>query len=308
MIDILLAAYNGEKYIARQLESLLEQTCQDFTLRICDDCSTDRTADIIYHYAKRYPNKIVFTVNEKNSGSAAFNFFKLLQNSTADYVMFCDQDDVWFKDKVELSLEKIRQAEDNYGSGTPILLHTDLTVTDGELNTISPSMFALQHLNFEQTAVNNLAVQNIVTGCTMMLNRELVNRLTYIPVSVPVHDWWIALYTACCGKIVFYDRPTLFYRQHTTNVCGAQDMSDMGYITARAGQKDRSRLMLRYGYRQAAEMARVYAGTLGQENYALLRGYGELENKPYLKKLAFVIKHKVFKSGIIRKLGQLIYM
>ena len=142
MIDILLAAYNGEKYIARQLESLLEQTCQDFTLRICDDCSTDRTADIIYHYAKRYPNKIVFTVNEKNSGSAAFNFFKLLQNSTADYVMFCDQDDVWFKDKVELSLEKIRQAEDNYGSGTPILLHTDLTVTDGELNTISPSMFA----------------------------------------------------------------------------------------------------------------------------------------------------------------------
>jgi glycosyltransferase involved in cell wall biosynthesis len=308
MIDILLATYNGEKYIKEQLESLLAQSERDFVVNICDDCSTDRTVEILRHYVKRYPDRIKLIVNEKNSGSAAFSFFKLLHRAKGDYVMFCDQDDVWLEDKVKLSLEKIKEAEREYGSNIPILLHTDLTVVDEGLNVKARSMFALQHLDSEKIAVNNLAVQNIVTGCTMMLNRALADRLTHIPVSVPVHDWWIALYTACCGKIVFCDEPTLLYRQHSSNVCGAQNMADMGYVTERARDSKRAGLMIRYGYRQAAEMARVYGTALGEENYELLKGYGELENRSYFARLGFVISHRVYKSGLIRKLGQLIYM
>lgn len=308
MIDILLASYNGEKYIAEQIESLLAQDYTDFTIKICDDCSTDRTVDIIRHYAKRYPNKVKFTVNEKNSGSPSNNFFALMYSSNADYIMFCDQDDVWFDNKVSASLNKMKEREQELGKDVPLLLHTDLTVTDSGLKPVAKSMFAMQKLDYTRTAVNKLAVQNIATGCTMMLNRALAERLTKAPVSVPVHDWWIALYTACCGKIIFLNEPTLYYRRHNTNVCGAQDMSDMGYIISRAAQAGRARLMIKYGYRQAAEMARLYGESLGKENYGLLSAYGALEGQKYFKRLAFVLKNGTLKSGIVRKTGQFIYL
>lgn len=308
MIDVLLASYNGERYISEQIESVLAQTCGDFTLHICDDCSTDRTAELVRHYTKRYPDKVKLTVNEKNSGSAGNNFFKLLNASSADYIMFCDQDDVWFKDKIERTLAKMRQAEINFGESTPILVHTDLTVADKDLKVIAPSMFKAQHLDTSRIAVNNLAVQNVVTGCTVMLNRTLADRLNYIPSAVPVHDWWIALLTACCGRIVCLDEPTLYYRKHDTNVCGAQDMESAGYIMSRAADGKRARLMMRYGYMQAAEMAAAYGDKLGRDNFELLKGYGELVNKGYFERLDFVVKNKMFKSGVVRKVGQVIYL
>jgi glycosyltransferase involved in cell wall biosynthesis len=308
MIDILMAVYNGEKYLAEQIESVLAQDCEGIVLKIRDDCSTDRSADIIRHYAKRYPQKIRFTQSRKNSGSAAANFFELLRSSTADYVMFCDQDDVWFKDKVSLSLKYMREEEKKQGANTPVLLHTDLTVVNESMEVKAKSMFASQRLDSRRNSVKELAVQNVVTGCTMMLNKALVDKLTYTPSSVPVHDWWIALFTACCGSIVFVDKPTLYYRQHSGNMCGAQNMSDIGYVAKRAAQFKRSTLMIRYGYRQAAEMARVYGSKLGEDNLALLKGYGELEHKPYIERLRFVFKHHIFKDGIVRRIGQLIYL
>jgi hypothetical protein len=202
----------------------------------------------------------------------------------------------------------MREEEKRQGVNTPVLLHTDLTVVNESLEVKAGSMFARQRLDSSHIAVNELAVQNIVTGCTMMLNRALADKLTYIPLSVPVHDWWIALFTACCGSIVFVDKPTLYYRQHSGNMCGAQNMSDMGYVAKRAVQVGRSSQMIRYGYKQAAEMAKAYGNELGEDNFALLKGYGELEGKPYFKRLSFVFKHRIFKDGIIRRLGQLIYL
>ncbi len=308
-VDILLAAYNGERYIEQQIDSLLKQDYTAFRLIIADDCSTDRTVDIIRHYAKRYPDKIVYSINKKNSGAAA-TFFELLKSSTASYVMFCDQDDVWFENKISLSLERIKAEEKMLGINMPILLHTDLCVTDESLKVKAKSMFAMQQLNGDRNAVKYMAVQNMVTGCTMMLNRALASRLTAkpMPKSVPLHDWWIALYTACCGKIVFVDKPTIFYRQHGRNVCGAKNMSDISYILSRAKGRERSRLMLKYGYRQAGEMSSLFGDELGEENLRLLKGYGELENMPYIKRLNFVLKNGTFKSGLVRKLGQLVLL
>lgn len=306
MIDILLATYNGEKYIGEQIESVLNQDYGDFRLIIRDDASADRTADIIRHYEKRYPDKIYFSVNKENSGCAGANFFAMLKEARGDYVMFCDQDDVWFPDKVSKSLKKIRKAEKKLGEATPLLLHTDLTVTDESLNVKAKSMFAYQHLNFNSVSVKKLMVQNVATGCTFMLNRALADRLVYTPQSVPVHDWWIALYTACCGRVIFLNEPTLFYRQHGTNICGARDMGDMRYMAERLSKRKNASLMLKYGYRQAAEMANVIEGDKAVRE--LLRGYGELEEKPYLKRLAFVVKHGIFKDGIVRKAGQILFL
>jgi glycosyltransferase involved in cell wall biosynthesis len=307
-VDVLMSVYNGEKYLAEQIESVLNQDYKDFVLHIRDDGSTDRSVDIIRHYARRNPDKIFYSVADKNSGSAAGGFFALLKESYAPYVMFCDQDDVWFKDKISASMAAVSEAEVQYGNNVPILLHTDLTVTDGSLKIKAESMFRYQHLDYRRTSVKSLAVQNIVTGCTMLINRPLVKRLTHAPQSVPVHDWWIALFTACCGKIVFLNKPTLYYRQHGDNTCGAQNMSGAGYLASRMTRADNARLMLKYGYRQAAELSRVYGMSIGRDNFELLSAYGSLEDKPYLKRLAFVLKNGVLKSGLIRKLGQVIYL
>jgi glycosyltransferase involved in cell wall biosynthesis len=307
-VDVLMSVYNGEKYLAEQIESVLNQDYKDFVVHIRDDGSTDRSVDIIRHYARRNPDKIFYTVADKNSGSAAGGFFALLADSYAPYVMFCDQDDVWFKNKISLSMQAMLEAELQYGINVPLLLHTDLTVTDSSLKIKSESMFRYQHLDYRRTEVKSLAVQNIVTGCTMLINRSLAARLTHIPQTVPVHDWWIALFAACCGKIVFLNKPTLYYRQHGENACGAQNMSGAGYLASRLTGADNARLMLRYGYRQAAEMSAVYGISIGRDNFELLTAYGELEYKPYPKRLAFVLKNGVLKSGLIRKLGQVIYL
>ena len=101
MIDILMATYNGEKYIEEQIISILKQSVCDWNLIIQDDCSNDKTVDIIKKYAERYPDKIKYYLRKHQSGSAYKNFFSMIKYSNAEYVMFADQDDVWKEDKIE---------------------------------------------------------------------------------------------------------------------------------------------------------------------------------------------------------------
>ena len=93
MISILMATYNGEKYICEQIDSLFAQTVQDFTLYVSDDKSADRTCEIIEHYTRRYPGRIVLCRRQSNSGGAQNNFLDLMTAHKDDYVMLCDQED-----------------------------------------------------------------------------------------------------------------------------------------------------------------------------------------------------------------------
>ena len=95
MIDILMTVYNGEQYVVPQIESILNQTDSNWKLFIQDDCSTDRTVELIEPYVRRYPERITLLRNEKNSGSAQKNFFSMLPLVEHSYCMFCDHDDVW---------------------------------------------------------------------------------------------------------------------------------------------------------------------------------------------------------------------
>ncbi|HAN43841.1 MAG TPA: glycosyltransferase family 2 protein, partial [Ruminococcaceae bacterium] len=122
MIDILMAAYNGEKYIGEQIESILRQTYKDWRLIILDDCSTDSTADIAMEYSKKYSGKIKFYRNSKNSKSAKNAFFELFKHSESDYIMLCDQDDVWKENKIEITFNKMLESEKAYGKELPILV------------------------------------------------------------------------------------------------------------------------------------------------------------------------------------------
>lgn len=110
-----MATYNGEKYLRAQLDSILQQTNSDWRLIIRDDCSTDETVQIIKEYGLLRPEQILFIEAEQPSGSAQNNFFQLLQYSTAEYIMFADQDDIWLKNKIQLTLDNMHQLEQQFG-------------------------------------------------------------------------------------------------------------------------------------------------------------------------------------------------
>ena len=253
MIDILMTVYNGEQYVVPQIESILNQTDSNWKLFIQDDCSTDRTVELIEPYVRRYPERITLLRNEKNSGSAQKNFFSMLPLVEHSYCMFCDHDDVWKPRKVEMTVRRMMELEQANGQDTPLLVHTDLAVADENLKVLSDSMFRSQNLNRKGNRLNNLLVQNNVTGCTMMVNKALVDMVGPAPKHAVMHDWWMALIAACFGKIGFVRQATILYRQHRANEVGAKNARSLSYNARRLAEREQARKVLNDTYLQARE-------------------------------------------------------
>lgn len=220
-IDILLATYNGEKYIAEQIESLQKQTFTDWRLLVADDGSTDKTLEIIREMQSKDP-RIEFASAHEPFHSSTKNFLYLLEKSTAPYVMFCDQDDVWLPNKIVESFKKLREVEQ--GGDVPAAIFTDSTVVDADLEVTEPSFLETLYFKPKTYTLYKSLVNNICQGSTMMLNRALaclVNSVS-IPDAYPQHDYWVAVIALACGRLGFLEKQTLLYRQHANNDVGAR--------------------------------------------------------------------------------------
>ncbi len=147
-IDILMATYNGERFLREQIDSILEQSFSDFRLLISDDLSKDNTREILNEYVKKDRRVIVFLQN-KNLGTVQ-NFEFLMQKVESKYFMFSDQDDIWQKDKIEKSLEKIEETKSD-------LVYTNLQVVDQNLNVVNPSYWKLKGFEKKIKKYNNFA-------------------------------------------------------------------------------------------------------------------------------------------------------
>ena len=169
---ILLAAYNGEAYIRQMIESVLNQTYPNFQLILSDDGSDDHTAQILSSYADKYPQKVIHYCSGQRFGNAQKHFMHLLSHfQDAPYIMFCDQDDVWYPDKIEKTLHKMLCVES--AKNVPVLVHSDLRVVDRAGEPIAPSFCAHSAIDGNRLQLNHLLVQNVVTGCTVMINGSL---------------------------------------------------------------------------------------------------------------------------------------
>ena len=220
-VDILMATYNGEKYLKEQLESILNQTYTNIRLLINDDCSTDKTIEILKEYEQK-DNRIYVQYNKENLGSIK-NFENLLSRVENKYFMLADQDDVWMPQKVEKSLDKITKENAD-------LVFTDLEAVDENLKTITPSV--VRYMGFKKNIdkyndYKLVFLRNCVTGCTIISKKELIKKYIPIPNKEPmVHDWWMALMIAQDGKLAFLDEPTIKYRQHSKNQLGIFGMKN----------------------------------------------------------------------------------
>ena len=230
-IAILLATYNSESFIREQIDSLLNQTCQDWILYVRDDCSTDSTPEILKEYEVAYPKKIVVLDNQNKSFRAYMNFIDLLERVDSKYYMFCDHDDVWLDKKVEYSINKIKDLEEIHPN-KPIVVHTDMYVVDNDMNIIADSFWKYSKFMPEHVSFAELVLCNSVNGCTMLFN-DLAKQ-----VSVPniqygkMHDTLVAQSVAAeNGVIVGIPEKTVLYRQHSCNVVGAREVDISTYLS-----------------------------------------------------------------------------
>ena len=304
-IFILLSTYNGARYLKAQLDSLFAQTYCSIEIIARDDDSNDETISIL----KSYNIKILDT---KENLGAKESFAELLNyavvNSTSDYFMFCDQDDVWEKDKIEKTFAKMQEMEQEFGN-IPLLVHTDLKVADEHLHTISSSMWAYEHIDPSKNSLNRLLIHNTITGCTMMINRKLAELSLPISSSSIMHDWWVGLVASSFGKIGYIDESTIKYRQHGLNDTGAKKYNYLSIIKKAYNLlfgNDLNIRLLRKNIKQSKAFLEVYDVRLNDGVKSMLEDFSSIESKSFIEKRKIIVKYGLFKDGIVRNIGLLL--
>lgn len=220
-IDILLATYNGEKYVAQQIESILNQTYKNIRLIISDDCSKDKTREILKKYEK--DERVEIHLQKENLGYIR-NFEFLLKQVKNNLYMLSDQDDVWLEEKVEKTVERLKQENADMVFG-------DLEVVNKNLKTIYPSFNDFMLLNRKiKNKINSYELNylyNCVTGCTLLSKKEFIKKILPVPnkSKYVAHDHWIGLMVSIYGKVVYMPEKYIKYRQHGNNQIGTDKIS-----------------------------------------------------------------------------------
>jgi glycosyltransferase involved in cell wall biosynthesis len=217
-VSVAIATYNGENYLTAQLESIYAQTFQNLEVVVTDDASTDNTVAILEKYRKTHG--LLYSINEENL-RVAKNFEKAISLCKAPYIALSDQDDVWMADKIEKSLLKLLEMESFYGPSMPLLVFTDLAVAGEQLQIIHASLWDHLRIRPKYATFNRLLVENVITGCTIMMNQALANLAFPAPEHILMHDVWLGLVASCFGHVGYVAEPTLLYRQHSANIVGA---------------------------------------------------------------------------------------
>ncbi len=255
MISILMATYNGELYIEEQIQSILKQSYQNYQLIVHDDGSTDNTLNIIRKYADIYKDKIKIIDDGIKTGGPRNNFFHLMGFIDTPYIMFCDQDDIWLPDKIKNAYDKCKEIESKESSDLPVLVFSDLIVTDEKLNVISDSLFKMQKTNPKYVEdIGRLAYRNCVTGCTMLFNNRALKVAMPFSEDALMHDWWLALKILTNnGRIELIESKDILYRQHGRNSVGAKGFSWLGLLNKKilSNISDKYAQALDVGYKKS---------------------------------------------------------
>jgi glycosyltransferase involved in cell wall biosynthesis len=227
-VSVALGTYNGERYIAEQLISILEQTLPAAQLVIADDGSSDSTLAVVdatlATYRRAHPDRTpVVTVLTANTNlGVAANFERALRASTGDLIALSDQDDIWEPQRLERMVAVMAAAPD---AG---LLHSDALLIDGDGTDLGITLFAALGLSPAERAeiaagrsFDALLRRNLATGATTLLRAGVRDAALPVPDGW-IHDEWLAVIAAATGRTVILDEPLTRYRQHGANQIGAR--------------------------------------------------------------------------------------
>lgn len=294
-VQILLSTWNGERWLPELLESLRQQTFQDWQLLIRDDGSSDQTLKILLDWQAANPEKVTGIMASGEHMGATRSFSYLTEMSSAPCLMFCDQDDVWFPEKIELQYISLCRLQGEYGEETPLLVHADLAVVDQQRNLLSASLWELRGFQVEQRKQAYL-LDNVVTGCATAFNRAAAELAFPAPLQAMQHDRWLALICAWFGRIRPMPHPVLLYRQHEGNLLGAQPGGLHG-INQRVEAWSR----------QAEAFLRLFGDKLDASDYRLVEALANLHQLHGWNRRQHILRHRLFKQGVLANLALLMF-
>lgn len=290
-VCVLLSAYNGEKYLDAQLQSLVSQRNVDIDVIVRDDGSTDTTHEILARWAE---NGKIKWYSGANLGWAMSFMHLLLNSQDYDYYAFCDQDDIWQENKLSVALEHLKQS-----TGVPSCYFSNLTYW--REGTPLQKVFSTEMYFDKYTCL----VQCKAYGCTMVFNKLLADLIkNHPPTHVTAHDFWVFQTAVLVGHVYYDDNSYILYRQHGNNQEGA--LKSYREVWARRLAKSLPRLRNQHSVESnAKELIRCYGGYLSDETNQILLGLSEYRRsfKRYLL-LLFSDKYVMdnFESNIWLKL------
>lgn len=209
-VTVVMATYNGEKYLVEQLDSLLKQKGADINILIRDDGSTDNTKNILEIYQKKYSNIRWYAGNHLNVQKGFLDLLK--KSEDTDYYAFCDQDDVWDEDKILIAISKLEEMDNE----KPTLYYCGQRLVDSNLEFISN-----HYIDNKRSDYTNFLISN-VAGCTMVFNKKLRDEVNSVsPDYILMHDSWVFKVCLALGGTYYADKdPHISYRQHGNNTVG----------------------------------------------------------------------------------------
>ena len=241
-VQILMSTYNGAAYLREQLDSLINQSFTNWQLLIRDDGSKDDTVKIIEQYESIHPDRIKQVFSAEGGGSSV-SFMGMLKFVDSPYCMFCDQDDYWEKDKIQISLTRLKELENE---DPMCLVFTDMEVVSEDLELELGSFLNLQKLNPNWIKdPNNILAQSIAAGCTMIFTLDLIKIIKPIDAVLFQHDHWVLINAAIYGNVAYCDKKTVKYRQHSHNSIGSHRV-DWPYFSRKI--KELGTLFKRWSY------------------------------------------------------------
>ena len=305
-VAIVMAVYNGEQYLGALLQSILDQTYSNWQLFVSDDCSTDGSLAIVKEFVQKDP-RIHLVLEGKHYGNAQDHFMALLREVAGrfDYYMFCDQDDVWDSDKVEVEVRAGQDASKSHNDA-PVLVATDLRVVAEDLSVLADSFAAYSNLSPNASRFGNLLIENCVTGCTILLNDVLASMAAETPAGtyMVMHDWWFALIAKGLGELVYLPRPTISYRQHGDNSMGAVRYSAFSIL--RRQKWAEQCLGMRDAIHQADEFLRQFGDRLSASNLTEIRNFVGFTVHPRILRVGKLASAHAWKTGFPRCVGEVL--
>ena len=299
-VCVLMATYNGEKYVLEMLESIKNQTYSEFVCYIHDDGSTDSTCKIIDEFCKGNNNFI--RLKSGTCGGAKNNFLYMLKEIGAQfkYCMFCDQDDVWLPNKIEKSVEAIKNLESD-NPALSALVYCDMKVVDENLKEIASSFIRYNALSIDRITTDRAIMKGYAAGCSMIINSTLAKASVIENTdNIIMHDWWVMLIASAIGKIAYIDEPLALYRQHGTNTLGAKHITAFSRILEIGGrivsgkqfEVTRSGLNLRIN-----QLAKCKSVAEFYEQYPnLVNGAIEFSSCSKIDRCKFILKNKLVQN------------